>query len=636
MALAKENKDEEYCYALAKALYHDKCPLTIGLYIPWGRCKDDLLDKIRRIHLFNIIVRLLFYKPVITENHKDLKSIHFVFVRFSAWECTGSDQLWAGLVTALCDGVEHQFGLIPLSIYRALYKNKKIENRKGSEKWVSKEFLKIPLWLLTLCVFLMGVLVFALILNTVISNDKISIYFIYIFVSMFALCTVKPFIMTLEVTKNLILTQKVKVLRKLKGKDMSSQMGFMADVKKEVDTITSYLQMMEIFQNTKIRVIIEITKLDNCMPNRVVEVLNAINILLSNEDAPFISILAVDPGIIVECVEKSDLLKGMANNGYLFLNRVVTLPFSIPQMNYHTKSGHLSYIIDSKNSLRRKITEDKSRSSENNRLLEVKTGKGNKDEGANQLIREALEHLKSDECLEYITDNVINMRRIVNSIVITLRLMARDNKYQEISANKVSKWVIMAAQWPCSFSWILQCIEDEQQSRKGQDSPYEKIKLWDIYEMSLDTLHANRESLKELLELDGDPDTFCKLLEYTDFTVEDANKLRTYTVNLDHTIQRKIELLQGSFELFEVKKEKSLTRMNLLKMSTSQVCDKMKELNLKHCEDYIEKIEKHNLDGKALLYSKNEEIRGALGMNLGDWVIFRAKFLSLPTPNLFF
>lgn len=658
--------------------------MTVGLYVPWGRCKDALLNKIKKHlcnisdktenstattaytdtptaaecqykvsddgseestdekkkltvkELFKLVFLMLFCNPLMSKNHEKPQRRH-VFVKFSALHCIGCDRLWAGLITTLCDDIEDEFGRIPISIYRALYKKKEITD-KPSKKWVPKKILHIPIWFVTLFVFLF--LACALLLKYLLFDklgepeqyEIITEYTLYTALSIFGTYSLLLSGTTFKLISNYTVTQKAKLMHKLKRTDMSSQLGFMNDVKKEIEIITSYLQMMEMYLKQNIRVIIEITKLDKCLPDRVVEILHAINILLSNPDAPFISILAVDPGIIVECVEKSDLLKGMANNGYLFLNRIVTLPFSIPKMNDNTKTKHLENIIKDTNINKyrnlpsKKINGDKSNSSETDPLKQVQE---------TDFIKKALHHLKSKECRTYITDNVINMRRIVNTIIITVRLMINDKKYdhKQCPVSKVSEWVIMAAQWPCSLSWILQSIEDEQQSGMTKGSEYNGRKLLDIYEMSLDALYANKESLKQLLELDGDPDIFCEFLKETKLTVEDANILRANTINLDHTIKRKIELLQSSLNFGRMKKDKALTSMALLDMNTDDVCKKMEDENL---SEYKHKIKEHNLDGKALLYANNEELRNILEMNLGDWVKFRATFLSLPTPNHFF
>ncbi|NXM36571.1 NKPD1 protein, partial [Oxyruncus cristatus] len=89
---------------------------------------------------------------------------------------------------------------------------------------------------------------------------------------------------------------------------------------------------MEVFERRQLRVVMEITALDLCLPEKVAGVLNAVNTLLSDAHAPFIFILAVDPSVVVPCLEQTGCMKGLADNGYLFLSRSVSLPFSIPDV----------------------------------------------------------------------------------------------------------------------------------------------------------------------------------------------------------------------------------------------------------------------------------------------------------------
>ncbi|XP_073405474.1 NTPase KAP family P-loop domain-containing protein 1-like [Dendrobates tinctorius] len=686
--------DDDFCKALAWTLYKGKCPMTVGLYVPWGRCKDALLAKIRENickikfeseeksefeekkmpkpsetmplkenhyniesenhtdesrrltvkELFKLVFLMLFYEPKFTTRNEELKRRHNIFIKFSAWHCIGCDHPWAGLVTTLCDAIEDKFGLIPISIYRAVHMEKESTDEKELKEWVPKKILHIPVWCMILFIFV--ILIGALLLKLCLYNysgefedyNDPTDYILYITMAIFGSGSLLLSGTIIKVIRNCIVTQKGKLIQKMKRTDMSAQLGFMNDVKEEIEILTSYLHLMEMYQKRKIIVIIEITKLDKCLPNRAVEVLHAINVLLSNPDAPFISILAVDPGIIVDCVEKSDLLKGMANNGFLFLNQIVTLPFSAPQMNKKTKKKHLKNIIYGK---KIKIEKIDVKSFKRDVLNVNQYIHNQMNAEQRDFIHKALTFLCKPYS-KYLGDNVINMNRIVSTI-ITVSLMITDEKLKMICPKKVTRWVILAAQWPCALSWILQCIEDEQQRGKNKTKLIENEQLWYIYEMSLETLHANKKSLKQLMDLDGDPEIFYDLLNDEEFTVKDANILMPYTINLNPTIQRKIELLQGSFNLLRfrgipMKKMDLLPmkKMDLLKMNINAVCERMKKLEFKNHEHYVTKINEHNLNGKALLYSENMKIRKALGMNLGDWVQFRDAFLSLPTPNVFY
>ncbi|XP_063791761.1 NTPase KAP family P-loop domain-containing protein 1-like [Pseudophryne corroboree] len=693
-----KTKDDIYCYSLAKALYYVVSPVTVGFYAPWGRSKDILLNKVESYlcaetcrkekkeflkngqntrkttgkDLIKLIFLIIFYHPVITKEHDLRQNKRYVFIRFSAWEFAGSDQLWAGLITTLCDGIERCFGLAPISVYRTVAKKTKFIDAPLKQEWVSKKFLCIPLWIATLLVITIGITVGALILifgfpfgdptgDMVAAAEGVG-------ATVVGISAAGIIRVAITVIRNAIVTQKVTVEQKMNRTDMSSQLGFMSDVKREIKTITCYLKLIEVFQRQKIKVILEITNLDKCMPDKVAGVLNAMNILLSDPNAPFISILAVDTSIIVECVESSQMLKGMANNGYQFLNRIITLPFSIPKMDCETKMFCLGNIINKKGELIRETEEDMtvdsditsekdqpllrkvvphndsvvsdiplSRSNEQGQSNNFLPDKGKK---TKTLIDEAFKYL-IDERMKDVTDNDVHIRRVVNTIIVTIRLMIMDVPRTQIKPHKVAEWVLLATQWPCRLSWILQCIEDEQQRicLDEQDvaskySIYSKTLLWKVFEKSLEELDVIKSSLKHLLELDGDPEIFQKLLS-ENFTVEDANFFLPYTVNLDYSIKREMELLRGSNNMWESKKSNRLTILSLLNMSIEEVCKEMGKLGFRedNLTKYRKRIEENNLNGRALVYSDNNEIRATLGMDLGDWTLFSVYFLGvLPPP----
>ncbi|XP_040298756.1 NTPase KAP family P-loop domain-containing protein 1-like [Bufo bufo] len=692
-----ETKDDIYCYSLAKALYYVRSPVTVGFYASWGRRKDFLLNKIESYlclegwkkdqeevartglrtrkttgkDLIKLIFLMIFHHPVITETHKQRTNIRYCFIRFSAWEYAGSDHLWAGLVTTLCDGIENCFGLAPISVYRAVGKKIKIIDAPLKQEWVNKKILCIPLWVATLMVIFIGIAVGALILIFGFPFGDLSGDLLAaaegVGATVVGISAAGVIRVGIVVIRNAVVTQKGTVQQKMNRTDMSSQLGFMNDVKREVKIITRYLQLMEVYQRQKIRVVLEITNLDKCMPDKVVGVLNAMNILLSDPNAPFISILAVDPSIIVECVESSLVLQGMANNGYQFLNRIITLPFCIPKMDCDTKLSLLRSIIEGKIELIRDTDEENSldidipnekdqllrqRNTSNINInindipmavrgsneLELNSYFVDKGPKTKTLIDEALGYLFDESMSDYITDNAVHIRRMVNTITISIRLMIREVPRSQIQPRKVTEWVLLATQWPCRLSWILQCVEDEQQNTclagEETNSAYSRTFLWDVFEKSLEELDAIKTSLKQLLELDGDPEIFHHLL-CENFTVEDANFFLPYTVNLDPSIKRQMELLRGSNNMWESKKSNRLTMLSLLNMSVDEVCKEMNKLGFreKNIQMYKQKIKDHNLNGRALVYSDNNDIKNVMGMGLGDWTLFSVYFLGvLPPP----
>ncbi|XP_067413429.1 NTPase KAP family P-loop domain-containing protein 1-like isoform X2 [Emydura macquarii macquarii] len=702
-----QTKEDVYCLSLAKVLYSVPTPVTVGFYAPWGHCKNMLLQTIQK-HMFiesrkkdqqelqrtgkklrgssgrdliKLLLLMIFYRPVLTEQQKQRKNIQHLFIHFSAWEYAGSDQLWAGLITTLCDGIESHFGLLPMSIYRTIGRKCGIIEVPVDKEWISKKYLCLPLWAAVILVIMVAIGVGILLLVVGIpvgdaSGDAIAIVegIGATAVGVSAAAAIRIAIMVL---RNVIVTQKTQLERQMNRTDLSTQLGFMSSVKNEVRTVTRFLQFMEIFQRRKLRVVLEITHLDRCSPDKVVGVLDAMNILLSDSDAPFISILAVDPSIIVNCVESSMYMKGMANNGYEFLNRIVTLPFSVPQMDCDTKLRLIRDIIERRVQQERDLEEelgfqqDPKREAHSNfqsvprygsanhdaenlgaddsqlpliathiRTQEPETGSCGKGIRAKYLIQEAFDYLMDGSLKEYMTDNVVQMRRIVNTITITIRLLVRNIPKDQVCPKKVVDWVLLANQWPCRLSWILQCIEDEEQrssmgSCQGSSLPPD-MSLGDVYEKYREELDMLKGQMEKLLELDRDPELFHNFL-CGRFWVEEATFYLPYTVNLDLSLKRQMELHRGSHSLKQTKKFKRLPMCTLLDMPVDEVCREMDTLGFKeeNVQVYKQRLRDHNLNGRALVYSDNNEIKEALCMSLGEWTVFSMYFLGvLPQQSL--
>uniref|UniRef100_UPI00398E704F NTPase KAP family P-loop domain-containing protein 1 n=1 Tax=Pristiophorus japonicus TaxID=55135 RepID=UPI00398E704F len=593
-----QNEYDTYASCLGKALCYIPTPMTVGLYAPWGSGINRLLNNVEKhmvaealsrekkelaksrdgpraacgLGFLLLLCHLVFLKPQLTKRHQKRKNVRFIFVQFRAWEFAGSEKLWAGLITTLCDNIKNKFGCIPTGIVRALGHQNTIEQSDSSREWVPKKMLGIPVWLIFTILLLLAVVlaIFVAMYGFSIGemdNDYMAaaegVGFGLIGIS--ALMTLKN---SLMVGKNILVSQKDKMESLMNKSDFSAQLGFMNDIKQEVKVLTNFIHYMEIFERRQIRVVLEIMSLDRCTPDKVVGVLDAMNILLSDPDAPFVSVLAVDPSIIVACVEKSSTLKGMADNGYEFLNRIVTLPFSVPKMDTQTKLDFLRQVVEGQNPLADESPQQPERLKakrfpenplESFPLMSVSSGpeqpskqrNGTKNPG--QQIHQAYQCLtdRDSNLHEYIEENFVHMRRIVNIIPIMMTLMLESRgSMSSFSPQRVAAWVILANSWPCRLSWVWQCLEDAEQRKElgeGENDIHDEMLLWTIYENSSEGLQLVQSSIDKLLALDGDPETFQKFLSVSyKFTVKDAKTILPYTINLDYSLKRKMELLLGS------------------------------------------------------------------------------------------
>ncbi|XP_029411322.1 NTPase KAP family P-loop domain-containing protein 1 isoform X2 [Nannospalax galili] len=578
-------EDDVYCSCLAKTLCHVPVPVTVGFYAPFGCRLHMMLDKIttlmqqeaaqreseelQRVQWRPRPVRgwgvpqllwyLVFLQPIITELHLRRKNVQFLFIRFSAWQYAGTDKLWAGLVTTLCEGIRHHYGALPFSVYSVLG-NKPSTRSRGfcQREWHCR--LRVCLALLALLAALcLGVgLLYLSLGGHGPGHAGHSGSLLKVFGGAATTLSGSGLLMAVySVGKHLFVSQRKKIERLVSREKFGSQLGFMCEVKKEVELLTDFLCFLEIYQRRRLRVVLEVTGLDTCYPERVVGVLNAINTLLSDSHAPFIFILVVDPSILAACLENAGDMKGTADNGYLFLNRTVTLPFSVPIMGRRTKLQFLHDAVQSRDDLLfREITRklrQPGNEGEGAQLLAVETqtgaerSQGRIDAEAARRIQEALFCLHDErDCLyEYVPDNVVSMRRIVNTVPITVRLLQQQQQADCMgpTPRQAVAWVVLANQWPCRLSWVLQCLEDRQQAG---GAPEGRARLWDVFCDNSRELHTMTKALQNVLDLDGDPELFERFLGADfPFTVTEAQSLLRCTVNLDHSIRRRMGLIRA-------------------------------------------------------------------------------------------
>ncbi|KAK4806329.1 hypothetical protein QYF61_008515 [Mycteria americana] len=564
-------EDDIYCRCLSKTLCHTATPVTVGFYAPCGHRLYALMDKVtgfmreemaqreaaelRRSHqkprspegwgLLLALWYLAFYKPIITEGHLRRKNIEFVFIRFSAWQYAGCDKLWAGLVTTLCDSVRHHFGALPLSVYHVMGTRPRFASGFSQKEWVLKRGTCLKLWGM---LFVLGaglsILLVALLVPGIKDHHALKV----VGSTITSLSGSSLVLGAFSVLKNLLVSEKQKIERLTNSERFASQLGFMSKVRREVEVLVDFLAFMEIFERRRLRVVLEITSLDICYPEKVAGVLNAMNTLLSTTNAPFIFILAVDPSVIVPCLEQTGCMKGLADNGYLYLNRTVTLPFFIPEMGARSRLQCLEAAVQTREDLMyRIITSNVERRQAKCRGVPVAPSRREADAKAVRCIHEAFRclHDGTDPLTRYLPTNGAHVRRIVNTIPITLRLLLHRAGTPDVpSPRAAAAWVVLADQWPCRLSWALQCLEDAWQSQPAPD--FGARSLWSVFQENVGELSALRQPLHNVLSLDGDPELFQTFLACDfPFTAHDAHTFLGVTVNLDHSIRHKMGLLRG-------------------------------------------------------------------------------------------
>ncbi|XP_062869506.1 NTPase KAP family P-loop domain-containing protein 1 [Trichomycterus rosablanca] len=685
------SSDHVYAYALYKTLTEVDSPITVGLYSSCHSRIKMILKSIKGYmdeeaktknqnskgsnnigSLISLIFRLLFYRPVWTVKKQSWDCPRYVFVSFSAWHFAGSDMLWAGLVMQLCQSLQDSFGRLQLSLFRVAQYDPRKDSRKkkievSSNDWRSKKFCCCPLWALVLMLLMVSLFVLVPIIIIEFSSrkheedmgiDESHAVLDTFAIAMLGLPAAGAVRFIFMLVKNLIFNQDANVRKALDNNKVSEQLGLMHEIRKEMRLLSCFIHFMELFEQRRIRVMLEITNLDRCTPTKIVGVLDAINILLSDEESPFISLVAIDPEVLAQKVDQADGCFSKNDQAYGFLDRIITLPFTVPTLCNESKcqvfenitegrsamlSGAQNEVLDSPYIKTTPSVERDSllESNPHEEVYESSFGQSNthphsyNKNKVESLIQDAFRSIflhNQSKLQTYISENTVSMRRVINSIRVSI--VVREALLGDVPhPESVAAWIVLVDRWPCRLSWILQCAEDEHQTVQSSESEIDfdhSKTLWNVFTEHRFELHVIRNEVEKFLERDDDPELFEIFLKKDyKFTVWEAYNFMKYTVNLDHSIKNELARIRQSNTVRGTGRStfKNLSQRMLFSMTVEDVCNELSKLGLP--EKYSEIVKKNHLNGQTLLIADPADLKEVMQMTLGEWTSFTIHFLGV-------
>ncbi|XP_040052584.1 NTPase KAP family P-loop domain-containing protein 1 [Gasterosteus aculeatus] len=692
--MSEANHDDVYAYALSKTLTEVSSPATVGLY---SSCENrihrilgqmavymkqealNIEQKYEGRHkprsvapslggLLALIGRMLFYRPIWTKENQQQQNIRFINVHFSAWHFAGSDLLWAGLAIRLFHAMQMNFGKLQIVLYRVAQHDDDEEVKKKTMEdspshWRTKMFCCCPLWSLCLLILVVAPIVLAYLLTfglrelkpgAALNGTTTQVGVMEgLVIGAIGVPAASALRFAFLIGKNLIFNQDLNIKRGMDNDRISIRLGFMDEVRKEMWFLSQFIRFMEVFERRRIRVVLKITNLDRCSPKKIVAVLDAINILLSDEESPYISILAVDPDVLVQKVNSADGCFSKEDRAYAMLNRIVTLAFTVPPLCDDSKrtlfdslasiSKEPERVIPSEGkrgtrSLKhtRCCVEIASDTSESYELMDRDTSAPDaNEEEVEESVRSILTSGRRN-LNEYMFEDAMSMRREINSIRLTVIIM-KALKKELPQPDHIAAWVVLANQWPCRLSWIIQCVEDAQQraaiDRNDETDAADSKTLWQVFSESRAELYVMSPQIEDLLEQDGDPEMFERFLKMDfRFTVQDFKTFEEATVNLDRSIRTQLAHLRGTARLKDSGWMRNLAPLpitTIVNMDKEDVCKELKRM--KFPSKYIDIVRSKDLNGLALIFGDADDLKDILGMTLGEWATFRLHFLGPPS-----
>jgi hypothetical protein len=320
--------------------------------------------------------------------------------------------------------------------------------------------------------------------------------------------------------------------------------GYMTEIREDLEKLEEQLR-----ENNG-RILVVIDDLDRCEPEKAVEVLQAINLLLNFES--FIVCLGIDARIITAAVDKhyEGLLGEVGASGYEYLEKIVQIPFRIPQPGEEDIKIFISKQMGDPEPSSPEIEvqpDDGAREGEPSgdadgeppsEPLPPPPNDPQADAQASAQIAFTFDELKGfQDAAPFLRPNPRHLKRLVN-VYRLVRSLAAAKDERAILDKPVAtiRWLVVCAQWPyTSHAMLWQFAEklEEWDERIPDDPPASDPLLYLLDQVS------PRLSRDKQRELDDDPESLRKLLEREGdrLTWEELRRVRQYTVNFNPAVE---------------------------------------------------------------------------------------------------
>jgi hypothetical protein len=555
---------------------HTKPPLTIGIYGSWGTGKSFLMEQIgQKLESNNkpslsakdkLAIWLKFKAPNIYKPPRSEANVYVV--RFNAWTYSSSIVIWPGLVKTIMKDIEKKLFTNYFDLNRSRF-NRIIYKIKRNKSNIFKiAFAQLP-------IFIIIVLIFYIALS---SGQKSWAAFISLGVTSF---------LTIVYNFSQILSNPFGewVKTAFSENDYGKQIGYMEEIRGDLKFLKD-----ELGDN---RILVIIDDLDRCEPGKAVEVLQAINLLLNFES--FIVMLGIDSRVITCAIEEyyKNLLGPAGASGYEYLEKIVQIPFRIPEPNDNEIKEFIKKLLEESESDKKMNPEAKEgemakETSSNNKMpsagvasdqtLVNINGKtptkidkkldqppviGRKNNSLKNYLIYNMDKAFEDpeknafiELSDFVRHNPRHIKRLVN-IYLLVRALA---KYEQTATilrmpKIVIYWLIICGQWPYTMSLMLDKFSKMVRENKiNLDDPPKKDPLVTLYNIAIS---SEEFSPKKQKIFDYDPYLLASLLDKGRYRL-DWKSLRIimhYTVNFNPAIETELKFTERNDDSNPVQSE---------------------------------------------------------------------------------
>ncbi len=490
-----------FAEAMARFLLHPQThpPLTLGIHGHWGKGKssfmamvDMALIKFARVNygtrpqqladLYREIAALeaklesateaegenLFHEKErktavherIWHQIKRLAEKRIITVSFNAWQFQDAQQIWAGLASVISDRVERSLSWWQHVHMRALYTWKKRR---------TEVFLQILLpvavaVLVGLALFLGRETTFQGWLAKQAESEKLSV--LGALLQFFLPAGSLLFLFWFFSGRLLKVAQPVseRVLGYVQMPKYREQMGFQHRVMEDLQFVYQFLKK----QRPECKVVVYIDDLDRCSDEKIMEMLQAINLILGNSE--LFVFLGMDTDMIYRAIrshyhqrrQEEFMPENFADE---YLRKIVQLSFYLPETKVEQRFDYVRTLFSA--STRQAFAAQKAPPAKSPR----EGGQAAAGElyynlqwvqdltiSSWQEVLDTVEELQAFENLRYyLKDNPREIKRVVNvHRLVKILLQGAESNWPPDRQRKLVKWLVFCATWPFLIDDLLE------------------------------------------------------------------------------------------------------------------------------------------------------------------------------------
>lgn len=522
---------------------------------------------------FKTVLQVMFCHPPATNKDFGSNPVRFIFTEQNKVSSSGvGDASIAYIIISLFSAIEDEFGFFTTRFYR-VFQPKPVT----SSTWTWRRLCCVPnfvIFLLTLACLLAAV---ALVVLSDVFSDDVGRRDSPLQPVLIALASVVGVVLLTNLytwVRMLVLlfrSHHRRIHSYLAHVDASSG-GYMEALKGEIELMSAMVHCLDAFVGKQTRLVLIVDGLDSCEQDKVLRVLDAVYVLFSDPNHPFVTILALDPHIIIKAIE-ANLHRAFQNTtvrGHDYLRNIVHLPFYLQNSGLRKVRAAQQTAVGLKRSGshwcekeevekaaqgimgtgpdrpgNRRVSNSSMSIPESFRKPSQQR-KGNQKMKASESVASSMSNLHrgvtgaQDLTKVLLTDdyfsdiNPRSMRRLMNIVYVTGRLLKAFNI--DFNWYHLASWVNITEQWPYHTSWIIlyyELHENEIDDSTSLRTIFDKIKA--KVPLSKD--------LQPLYDVDHDVRKFEIFLSFhsASLLISDLKIFVPFTINLDPYIRRVIQ-----------------------------------------------------------------------------------------------